>query len=1010
MAKASAVLEMARQVFEGGITQPEAIAQVAQQYYEAVSDLRSRVQQAVELARSGLRMEVRTIAEANPPLLDAADLFRPQRTESVGADGRPLLERNTAYLWREYCKAHSLPVPPKISEADLLEIQTALLALGSDVVEQLHRHYRKQNLANASLFARLRTLRNIAAHDLTTSVWRDDIAPFETAALRELQADFTAAIKGGSLEEAAEIVEKLSAPDWESPAAAVASTDCSKQLAKALGIQAREQAGALKDQVYASYMAQAADALEGDLDQWDALVQTMSAGGVRPPSDAAATVDAARNWLAEHRSAQELRARIAACTEELKRAVVDSKGGVEEIQRCLMAVEALPGGVPDDLRMLAERRTQELLASARLRRTLTIAGGIAAVIVILGGSVWAILYFQEMRRQEKFSTDLTAAVAQIEAEGDVSHTVAQQMLGEAKKVEGPNAGYDSLPAAVAATEELERLARGWAEQDAQFERLLAAAGDSKAPGAELVAIERAESAARTGEHRERVTRWKSEFRVAADLREKERDGKLGQKLTALQEQVDKVDEGFRGSALDPAVAQGVTSAEQTVTKLQGEIAKDGASNSNQARLQGLIARIGDLRAEVERAGAAETTRRGEAAAMEEILAATADAILLSGKLREFEEQFPASPYAADFTKAAEQSGYWSGVLDWQRAVVKDAAGDVIPRTQRGRDARGKALARFASSNPGSPYTTGIADYQQLLSGGDEWSRELESLITEWWPMKVDMVELVDGTRWYTEHGSKGERPVSGKVAFKVYLKPDSDQASPMTEDRSKIKRAAGPSPQALLCEQLEPLVEDPERKGSAEGALEALQLVRDFPDLDPFLRAQLIYKLLPLVQSALPLMKNELQKWIDDYQARDSAINNTNWIAPGDSSKRPDYARVQKLIAGLPVAHWKSQREDEIRRVGAWLNMDLRPVGILDQISAPKQVRWSEAAKVQPGEQLYAVQVDEQGAGQLVAIGKTGKAGEVQLNLAIATMPSGTPVFAGRFTSLAPLSDLSAGQ
>lgn len=73
MARHGQLLEQVKAILDGSITETSVIEQIAIQYAEFLNGIHLRIIQGLDLARRGLRMELRSLVDAKPPLLLVLD-------------------------------------------------------------------------------------------------------------------------------------------------------------------------------------------------------------------------------------------------------------------------------------------------------------------------------------------------------------------------------------------------------------------------------------------------------------------------------------------------------------------------------------------------------------------------------------------------------------------------------------------------------------------------------------------------------------------------------------------------------------------------------------------------------------------------------------------------------------------------------------------------------------------------------------------------------------------------
>ena len=86
MARHGQLIEQLKAVLDGSITETAVIEQIAIQCAEFLNGIHLRITQGLDLARRGLRMELRSLVDAKPPLLLVLDQFSDSKTAAAQID------------------------------------------------------------------------------------------------------------------------------------------------------------------------------------------------------------------------------------------------------------------------------------------------------------------------------------------------------------------------------------------------------------------------------------------------------------------------------------------------------------------------------------------------------------------------------------------------------------------------------------------------------------------------------------------------------------------------------------------------------------------------------------------------------------------------------------------------------------------------------------------------------------------------------------------------------------
>ncbi len=956
------VIERAERVLEGGVTERSAIEHIAMQYAEVTGEIRARLGQATECARRGLRMEIRSITDARPPLIETAALF------ATSAAGK----------WRDFCKSNRLVVPPRISEETITEVQESLNALLTDRFEELHAIFRQQNLALAPCYQRLRTLRLIAKRDPSNPMWAEDVDRFEVDSIRELRAEFAAAIKHGRLEEAQEIVDTFRNEDWVRRDAEQAASRCERDLFVALAAQAVERAEALSQEMFANYMAESFSAVRTNMEEWDALGATITRGGLTPPVGPTSVVAPILDWIvareAEMQIAHETRSRL----DGLERVAVDGSSTADDIQARLVDAERMPGGVPDDLRELAQRRVDEHSARVRVRRVsrFVVMGGVAAAVLV--SAIWFTMHTVRRIEQAKFAEAFAAAV-------DRRDDAECARLLEQSRVAAD--GFDQDQRVLDAQSRLAEAQQKDVDQDARFESAFAKAGDPSVVDGQSDVIESAAQLARTESQRDRVHAWR-QARSAADIRAQQtRDAVFLAQVTSLAAQIDAL------SALSPQSKESIAQLER-IEILAANIGSSTAIGKEaRAAFDAQRERIGGSR-ELAALEAQRSFKEAQAsAALATLVASSGDPDRLEQLLREFADAHPDSPFAVDFREAASQAGSWKPVLAWV-AKAPTLTRVPFPALAQDRDTIRKAIESFRAKYPASPLDSSLRAYLDLLADSQGWTDWLGNILRTWTPMDLKMIELDTGERYYC---FASDRPTAssttGVDVYTVITSWKDEKKGPVRIERKRIK-SEGDSPQAKLRARLLPMIRGVNAATSADGALEVIRAIRDDSAVDPVARAYLINGLLAEMRASLPQHAAEVDRAIGFLGEEE--LESIDWLAPGNPTKRADYSRIQQLLVNaLPLVEWRKAHDAQAASISKWLASRVRAVGILDRTSGDPAVRFASSADEKSSDTLYAVAPSSSAQARIVEVASAGSDRSLRFNPIARTLPSGTVLFAG---------------
>ena len=958
------VIELAERVLDLGISERSAIEQVALQYADVVNGIHARVRQALECARRGLRMEVRSIADARPPLVETAALFVTPQAEK----------------WREYCIENFLSVPPRIARESIAELQESLNALLAHRFEELHAVFRHQNLAFAPIHQRLRTLRLIAKRDRGNPVWSEDIERFEIEAITELRGEFVDALGGHRLSAAAEILETLRGEEWERAEAKQRAVQWEIDLWSAQAHEARIRAGELAKRMHENYMAESVELVRANLAEWGAIEATLLRGKVAIPLESAAVVAPIIAWMVTREVAEQLARETQSQLYGLERAVIDGKSSADDIQTRLVTAEKLPGGVPGDLRAIAERRVGEHTASLRRGRLLKFVGAGALVAAILGAAILWRVQVQQQADRDQFAAALVAAV-------DRGDDAQVERLLEQMRAAGSDFAQD--PAVLRAMKTRSDRQTADSAQDAQFDAAVVAAGDPTAAQAVSAAIEPAAKLARTDEQRGRVQGWRVAQSAASVRAQQARDDAF---LAEVKQFAAGIDELERAQSATPEAAAQLSRLESHLARIEltPSIGKEARVAFDTQRN-----RLTNAREIARRETDQHRNAHQLAQDLAELLTNAKDPLTLPAALEAFADKHPDSPFALDFREAQGQASLWKPIVDW-RVQQQEIIQTPFPADAAERAALVERLRVFRESHSASVFDGALLAYAELLVDGKVWIDWLRNTLRSWTPLSFKMILLDTGERYYYEPAHLPKPSTTpGVDVYAVIASWKDHKMSFARIDRARIK-SDGPSPQALLRDRIEPLVRGVNAQPTAERAFAILKMIRDDNAVDPVARLFLLEGFLAALRSGIPDQGKAFDRAVTLLKEED--LEAVEWIAPGDPSKRRDFKHMQELIAAaIPVAQWERDHAAQVTAVTEWIASTMRPIGIIDRIAKPPTLLIALGTPLSAGERLYVVVGSPSQAASVVEIGSVQPDLKTQLIAERVRVPSGTVVFAGKW-------------
>jgi len=1020
-----------REVLAGTIRDGAAPEQVAIQYSEEVRAVSMRLSHALELARRGLWMELRSVVDAQPPLLQAVDVLQFETdvsalpvgggstdspevdlqaeedqlsatmtpddfdTAQLGAqfgggadleDQTPASEINSvlaaaarppslfAEQWRTFCRDNGLEVAPEIATSLVDEVRGALRRASKPRFELLHRHYRRQCLSLASLESRMETLRLITRRDKGNAIWGEELQRLEVARIDELRRDLDAALSAGKLADADEILDHLHGTEWRDPhAARRVVVESEARLNQAWGHFASQHAKATADAMYAHYMAEAVEQVESQSRQWSRLCERLQRVGMQVPEGPAATVAPILDWLRRRQDEEQLQRERRAARESLERLAVDSSCSPSQLNDALIAAEAVGCDVPPTLRDVVQSRVRAHSLQQRNWRRLKVALIGATATAVLAAGVWGALALVEQKQRNEHLTQL---------EGAIERRDAQEVERLSADADALRRGFMAHERAVAALALHKQLSDEESVRDAQFEEALASAGDPENASVSRTAVETAASLARTDEQRERVARWR-QVQLGAESREQAR--KTAAFIAELRALSSRIDELERQDLATPQARKALEDVEGALGRL-GSVSGISADASSAFTAQ--RKRVGTMRTDADSLVRADQERRDEAAQIAALEGAVNDPDRLCRLLGEFAARFPQSPYAAQFAEVAGQCGPTTALVRWNETAAQISS-DPFPAGEAERTRIRGILQRYRAANPSSPVGEAVRRYEDLLADSSAWTQWLLNTLRTWTPLETNQVTLKSGVRLFYD---MKDRPITRGTESSIYMVWKNWKAGDKQSQVISLKEISsdGASPQFALRERIEKIIGGRAARTDGMAALQVVQAIRDDAKVDPIARATLIEGLLPHVLVALPTLKQQIDRSLELLGQLNLAA--VDWMTPCVPESRREHGKVvDALRLDVPVESWIADRKLAMDAVRDWLKGKLRPVGIVDTVDPNRPLRLAVGARLQPGEGLFTVNA----SASLLQIGKVGANGAPVLDGLPRTQPSGSLVFAG---------------
>lgn len=962
MRRVSELIDAVRGALSGATMDPAAELALAQEVVRACAETRERLVRAIDLMRQGLRGEAMVIVDVRPAL-----------TEIAAALADPVMQR-----WRKRCAERGLPIPQPIDPELVHELSEGVAEAEDPRIDQLMRRLRYQNLAHAPVHERLRTMWALRRID-PGSVREEDVRVFEQAALKELMDRLRHAIESDDVGNACAARDELRRADWSDrdieARRASAESQCSALEARHAG----RRAGAALDELEACVMRGDAAAAREALDQYEAIVMEVHALGGSVPEDVSGRASPLAQWVTDRESAEAQDRAGRDLVSQLESLALSERATPLDLERALLACDSAGLAVSDAMRESVERR----ILSERRRRVRVRAALVASAVLCIAGVAAGAGWWAVLLQRESQIAELVAEADEGRERGDLDS--AERALDEAVEAAPWMKGDASIAEAKSriAAARAER-----AEQDAAFERALDAAGD---PKAETSRIERGEAAARvarTPEQAVRAQQWITSHQAERARRQRAADSAFLAEVARLSGTLNELEAG--GGALESGL---------DAVRAEAERLSNDSSVSADARLslQQLTARIHDLRDMIDRERTLRAAKDSEDLALTLLIERASESFGIA--LQEFIRNQPESARLPDFKTAVLREASWRDVaaLPELASSVSRSIDSADPAERLRVDG---VVGTAMESSPPSPWTPGLKSVRELCMPQDRWAQLLEDLITLNPVMRLRMVELKDGTRYYYDESAKApvEAP-GGKRVYTAMVSADG-RTQPVSLDVAAIA-SDGPSPQAAVCEELRPLVRGARANRSVSALLTAIERIRGSATMDPVLQAMLLERIMEEGASGAPHLAVPMNAAIDAL--RRLQLGTIEWIVPCNPKARPESREASEVIKeSVDVGAWQKRHERRVAEVRKWLTETrIQPVGMLDRdATGAGLARISGKAARKPPYRLYAVLDGPDGALRVRDIGGVGADGAATLDRASESLPAGTLLFGGKIESM----------
>lgn len=347
----------------------EAIRALVERYSAATAQANDRLRQCRRLLERGLRTEALQISESEPKLLEIVqELDFPEREE-----------------WSKTVRRLGLTPPPALLSDVVLDLNDAYRAQAP--LAHLLRSHRLLALFHAPLTLRINVLRKIAAIDIGTPFWEEDLKAFEKVRLQQLQQELATADRQGDGAALARVIEELERTPWREGAPPRLMEAARRSGAAQRTISARQTIKELQEQLRDAFACRDVSRGRETRDRWQRIV---GAAGLLSNDPALQGVETELAWLDDMDRREEVDAHFASLVAAFE-AALDLGAPAVELERLYDALQATSRPLPDVLTVRFQRRMQSLQASES-RRTLRLVIVCVSLVIIVALLVAVVLW------------------------------------------------------------------------------------------------------------------------------------------------------------------------------------------------------------------------------------------------------------------------------------------------------------------------------------------------------------------------------------------------------------------------------------------------------------------------------------------------------------------------------------------------------------------------------------------------------------------------------------------
>jgi hypothetical protein len=869
--------------------------------------------------------------------------------------------------WEALCAAYEIMAPPRLMLEAAQELNEAYAA--EQPLQTLLSKHRTLALARAPMSERIAVMRELAVQDPAGGFWDEDIRTYETALIKELHSEATAAVRAKALGRVQRVRSQLEALDWRIDVPTDLRTDLSRAYEGLLQAEGVVQLRALLPKLDAAFSAMSYDEAAAAASEWQRIVKEH---GVRLPTDLRELAEPALQWVAAQEARRATEHRLKVDCFNLTQAIEEG-APLPELEKLHASAIAHGLSVPDEVEAKYVHAVEARQLARRRRNRMRAA--IAAALVVVTGAAVSYLTYQSIQ-----SRHARTLVAQIDAE--LARGQIEKAEDAWRQVSKDAPALTSRPELAAVYKRIEAARTDETARQASFQHTMAAARAASTPDEAWQQLTAAEKLVRTNSERLEVLDLKPKVSAALHATQQERYEKHRGVLDSFIRDVSRIEAALKAGQLNES-KELLRAAESVASELA--IARDLAEEHKRI--------LGVGRGRLEAAKKEYDLRAAEATGLERIVKASTSATALSSALKDFAAAVPNSPKAKSFVQSGSAVDAWVAAEQWYKLTAAWAERP-LPSTPEELDERVQTIAAHLSEFPKTPARAMATDYtkilqriQKALALDGPWKGDLRSIVMSPLVQSLNSLRTRDGRTYYFV-GAATKDAIG--LSISAVLTNDVKQVKARTFRPEQIAIEPGRSPQAKLSDTIRDRISKLTVASAQTFGLDAAGLVRADAELDPVLRVILLARILRLAGDAGEANPEKLapvMKALESTNAEEIA-----WMNPDDPAAMIGRDGARTILKELPdlrkLGDAVASREATTIKL-----VRLRPAakGVLLHEPNGPQIRLTAAP---PAEGNYAIMatVDRGGGHSLTQIGRVHR-GAVTLDEPAAAVSDGSMVF-----------------